>query len=88
MKLITGIAVLALALGLSACSDPEKATKVLEDAGYTDIKITGYRFTGCSDDDNIHTGFEAKSLTGNDVTGTVCGQWAPFFPKGSTIRVD
>lgn len=76
---------------LSGCwmDDPEGAIRVLRSAGYTKIQLTGYRFTGCSKDDNLHTGFEAVGPTGMPVTGVVCGQFViAGWPKGSTIRID
>ena len=53
-----------------------------DDTGFTDIKIEGYSFTGCSQDDVYHTEFIATGQSGNKVKGVVCGGWL----KGSTIR--
>lgn len=69
---------------LSACTNGDGATKALEGAGYTDIKITGYKFFGCGNDDTFHTGFNATGVNGKQVSGVVCGG----LMKGSTIRVD
>lgn len=82
------IAIIALALTLSACSDSSGAKKALEGAGYHDIRITGYRMYGCDTgkhgSDTYTTGFAAKGPTNVYVTGVVCkGFW-----KGSTIRLD
>lgn len=75
---------LALA-GLAACTDPQNATRILREQGYTDIQMTGYNAFACSDDDTYHSGFTAKSPNGTPVKGTVCaGVWF----KNSTIRFE
>jgi hypothetical protein len=74
---------LVAALALSACTDTKGAQDALEDAGYTQIKITGYQFFACSQDDTYATGFEATSSAGHRVSGVVC---AGFLFKGATIR--
>jgi hypothetical protein len=81
MKRLT---ILLAALMVAGCSDSDGARKALDGAGYTDIKTTGYAFTGCSDSDWTSTGFTAKGPTGKPVEGVVCGGW----PKGSTIRTN
>lgn len=78
------ILVLALVLCMVGCSSPKDAQKALEGAGYTEVRITGYRFFGCSKDDAFSTGFTAKGPTGKEVSGVVCSDWF----KGSTIRTD
>lgn len=75
---------LALVLALTACTQPVDATRMLRSAGYTDIRITGYSFFACSEDDTFATGFEAKGPTGQQVKGTVCAG----LLKGGTIRLD
>lgn len=82
---IVALIALALFVGPSACTQPDRATDLLTRQGYTSIEITGYRFFSCSDDDLYHTGFTAKSPTGQDISGTVCAGW--FF-KGATLRFD
>lgn len=76
-------------LALSSCMthDPEDAIRILEDAGYTEITLTGYRMTGCGEDDNMHTGFTAKGPTGRPVSGVLCGDYK-LFGKSNTIRID
>jgi hypothetical protein len=76
--------VIVASLVLSACTNGDGAVRALEGAGYTNIKITGYRLTGCHDDDTFRTGFKATGPTGKPVTGVVC---SGIF-KGSTIRTD
>lgn len=74
----------AALLALTACVGQDRAARVLKEQGYTDIEITGYRWLGCSDDDQFHAGFKAKSPAHVPVTGVVCSG----FTKGSTIRLD
>lgn len=69
---------------LSACTQPDKSTRALEGAGYTEVQITGYNFFGCDEKDSFHTGFNAKGSNGKRVEGVVCGGWF----KGATIRLD
>ena len=71
-------------LGLAACTDSEGARRTAENHGLTEVRITGYRFFGCSKDDLYHTGFEARAPNGRRVTGVVC---STFF-KSNTLRLD
>lgn len=73
-----------LMLSLSACSSSNDAHRALESAGFTEISITGYRFTGCGEDDDFTTGFTARNPQGKYVSGVVCSGWF----KGGTIRFD
>lgn len=82
---IVALIALFLFVGPSACTQPERASDLLARQGYTDIEITGYRWLSCSDDDLFHTGFSAKSPTGQAIEGTVCAGW--LF-KGATLRFD
>lgn len=85
-KIMLGAAV-AAGLLLSACSDPDNARRVVEDHGFTNIEITGYRWTGCSDKDTWHTGFRATSPAGRRVTGVVCSSGL-IWGKSNTLRLD
>ncbi|NIG73526.1 hypothetical protein F3J34_07940 [Klebsiella sp. Ap-873] len=78
MKKLLLVAVIALA----GCTDADEAKKALINSGYTDVKIQGYSILGCSEDDLYRTEFTAKGLSGQQVSGVVCGG----FWKGSTIR--
>lgn len=69
---------------IAGCTDNESATRILTQQGYTNINITGYQYFGCSNDDSIHTGFTAKTVTGASVSGVVCSG----LMKSSTIRLD
>jgi hypothetical protein len=75
---------IAIAVLFCACTNPNGATKVLRQQGYTDIEMTGYKFFACSHEDFYHTGFRAKSAAGYDVEGCVC---EGLFFKNSTIRL-
>jgi len=77
-------AFLVLAL-LAGCTNESGATRALQGAGYTHIKLTGYRWLSCGKDDTYADGFEAIGPTGGKVSGTVC---AGLMFKGSTIRLD
>lgn len=74
--------ILAAALMMSACSDPNGATKALHDQGYKDIQITGWAIFGCDEKDQFSTGFVATGPSGNRVEGVVCSGWF----KGKTVR--
>lgn len=79
MKRLTLALVVAI---LAGCSDPETASKALQDAGYTDIKLGGAALLGCAKGDEYSTKFEARGPTGREVKGVVC---SGLF-KGATIR--
>lgn len=66
------------------CTSPDDTVRVLEQQGYTNIKITGWRPMMAGKDDTFSTGFEATSPSGAHVTGAVTGGWM----KGNTIRLD
>lgn len=78
------LVLIAALIALAACTDAPKAQRVLESAGYTEIKITGYDAFACDKNDNFSTGFQARSPNGQFVTGVVCSGWL----KGATIRFD
>ncbi len=76
---------LALLLLLAtACTDEPRAQRVLEESGYTDVQITGYAWTACSDHDDYKTGFRAKGPTGKQVAGAVCCG----VMKNCTVRIE
>jgi hypothetical protein len=68
-----------------ACTQPDHAKKILEDQGYTDVRMDGYDWLNCSKDDVYHDKFTAKSPAGKKVSGVVC---AGLLFKGATIRLD
>lgn len=75
---------LPLAVLLASCTDEPRSRRVLEEAGYTDIQITGFEAWACSDGDTFSTGFTAKGPTGRRTSGAVC---CGTF-KNCTIRTD
>lgn len=84
MKKIIAATLLAGAMLTTGCDDPDTASRVLVDAGYTQVVTTGYDMFGCSKDDDFSTGFKAIGPTGRSVEGVVCSSlWA----KGATIRL-
>ena len=72
-------------LSITACTKPDAARQVLEQQGYTDVVITGWRPLMAGRDDSVSTGFEATSPSGQRVSGAVTGG---LVFKGSTIRFD
>lgn len=76
---------LVVLIGLgTGCTKSGETIRVLEQSGYSNIEITGWRPFAKSEDDFYSTGFRAKAPNGETVTGTVC---SGFF-KGNTIRLD
>lgn len=72
-----------LAVGMVGCTRSDLATRVLQDNGFKNVEITGWRPFMCGEDDHFSTGFRATK-EGRTVTGCVC---SGVF-KGSTIRFD
>jgi hypothetical protein len=81
-KLLLVLSVLAL---LTGCTNPNKAKNLLDDLGFTDIEITGYRWFACSKEDLYHTGFIARGPSGKRISGTVCDGW---ILRNATVRYD
>jgi hypothetical protein len=69
----------------AGCTRPDKTIQILEQQGYKDIKITGWRPFMAGKDESISTGFEATAPNGQRVTGAVT---SGVLFKGSTIRFD
>jgi hypothetical protein len=83
-RFLFAVTLFAVALTTTGCfTDKTTATRVLQDSGYKNIQITGYRYFACSKDDDYSTGFRATAPSGATVTGAVC---AEFF-SGSHIRL-
>lgn len=84
----TIIAATAAALLLAGCmssADQDREAKAAVEAlGFTDVRMTGFRFTGCGDKDDRKRGFEATGVNGRRLKGVVCGAWT----KGWTVRVE
>ncbi len=83
MRYLLLFTVAFIAVSVLTGEDKEGATALLTSQGYTDIKITGQNFFGCGRGDWYKTGFQAKTVTGQTISGTVCGG---LFFKGQTIR--
>lgn len=84
LKKIITVGIAGIALMLTGCSDPSKATSTLENQGYTQITTDGYAWFMCSEKDTFATKFYATSPNGTRVSGAVC---SGLF-KGNTIRFD
>lgn len=86
LRLIAAVAGLLL---VSGCTRADHAREVLEAQGFKNVKVTGYRFFGCStgkdDSEPMHTGFEATGPTGKKVSGVVC---EGVLFKNATVRYD
>lgn len=79
------IFILLTLLMLSSCTKTNKTREVLKKAGYHPIKVGGYGFFDCSEDDWFATRFTAYSPDSTEVVkGCVC---SGLF-KGNTIRLD
>lgn len=79
---LTLLMLVALQFALSGCTDEPRTRSTLRNFGFTDVRVTGYEYWGCSDSDNYHTGFTAKNAQGAEVSGVVCCG----FAKACTIR--
>jgi hypothetical protein len=62
----------------------EKALSVLTGAGYTEVKLGGFPFFSCSEDDDFNVSFVGVGPSGVKVTGAVCCG----LLKNCTIRLD
>lgn len=76
--------IMAFALVLAGCTNQDRALRVLESSGYTEIRFNGYGWFACGKDDTFATAFYATSVNGTRVSGTVCSG----LLKGNTIRLD
>ena len=87
IKTVAGasLAIAACILMPRACTRPDTARQILEQQGYTDIEITGWRPFMAGKDDSVSTGFEATAPNGQRVSGAVTGG---LVFKGSTVRFD
>jgi hypothetical protein len=80
-KLLIASVILA---ALTGCTRADDSRRVLEQSGYSQVEITGWRPFAAGHDDTFSTGFRAKAPNGQTVTGAVTSG----FLKGSTIRLD
>jgi len=82
MKKLCIAVLMCFSVGCTVSED--KATRILSDSGYTEITLGGFSMYGCSEDDKFSRKFEAKSPTGQRVSGVLCASWL----KGATIRLN
>lgn len=81
-KLFNVVFVLAF-ISLVGCTSESDARSTLHKAGYSDIKVGGYAWFECGENDRFQTKFTAKNPAGHYTNGTVCCGW---LTKGCTIR--
>lgn len=72
MKKIIATFIIVLGLASNSCTDEQSSREALDNAGFSDIRFTGYDFAACGKDDSFSTGFNAKNPNGKYVSGTVC----------------
>lgn len=78
----TLICALLLFHSCTSNKDFRKGELILTNQGYTNITNEGYSFLCCSNEDDFSTGFTAKDVNGNIVSGCFCSS----VGKGMTIR--
>lgn len=77
------IAVLLMAVALTACTDPDGARKALLDDGVEPVEVGGYAWFSCGKGDVYATRFKG-TREGRPIEGAVCSGWF----KGHTVRYD
>lgn len=89
-KNVLGIAAAGFAITLylaliyfGAFTEPDHATRIAKDKGYTRVHVTGYHPFACTPNDFYKTGFEARNESGRIVRGVVCGN-----PFQTTRRIE
>jgi hypothetical protein len=65
-------ATLALAAAVPGCTQTEWARDTLEEAGFTEIDVGGWRPWSCGDGETFATAFAATNAAGDRVEGVVC----------------
>jgi len=81
----TTLLITFISLLFIGCTNKDGAEKAIKQAGYHPIKVGGYGFFDCSEDDVFRTRFKAYS---QDSTMIVEGCVCQGILKGKTIRVD
>lgn len=69
-----------------SCTNEGGALKTLEDAGFTNVELTGYDWLTCGDSDETCTGFRALNPTGTRWVEGAVGCNLMGCGKGCTIR--
>lgn len=80
----TRLLIILILAATAACSRPNQARRILEDSGYSQVEITGWRPFMADKNDTFSTGFRAISPSGHRVTGAVTSG----ILKGATVRLD
>ena len=78
--LAAAFAVSVASAGCAGTTNHKVATEMVEDAGYTNVQLTGFDYWGCGTGyENVYlgsriemTGFTATAPSGRQVKGTVC----------------
>ena len=84
-SIYVALAVLFVSVALSACTDESAARRALDNYGFKQVEITGYRPWACGGESyTFHTGFRAVNVNGKQVTGAVCSGWLVM----STVKFD
>lgn len=71
-----------LAIMHANIKSPPETKRVLKEAGYTEVTLTGYKVWSCGSD-QVSQGFTGKNRDGYQITGVVC---SGLFAKATTIR--
>ncbi len=83
--------ILILACFLTSCTNDSEARRTLEAQGFDNIRIGGYAWFGCGQDDGASNTFTATNAKGQAVSGVVCcgtyeGNPLGGLAKGCTVR--
>ena len=87
LMVIIAIIVIAATVAIPMCSDMfgdgTSEIAVIESQGYSDVKIEGVAWIGCSKEDSFKKKFTAKDRNGRTVEGVACSGYL----KGTTVRI-
>lgn len=82
LMLFVALFVALVALCVSCDIDPSRYYETLDASGFTDIRLTGFEWFRCGDNDSYVSGFTAKNPKGKPVSGVVCCGYS----KACTVR--
>jgi hypothetical protein len=74
----------ALSIMHENVKSPPNTKRVLKEAGYTEVTLTGYKPWACGSD-SISQGFTGKNRDGYQISGVVC---SGLIAKATTIRTN
>lgn len=84
VSILVAFCVMIFATVIGACDvSPERATRVLRGAGYSEIVFRGHAWFSCSEDDLLSVKFSALGPNGQRANGAVC---CGIMAKDCTIR--